>query len=65
MLLLFIVGMPVLVAMIQNYMDVKRVESRKARSRASCPPHNYTYMLNKDGEHLQCVECNFIPELFK
>jgi hypothetical protein len=32
--------------------------------KTKCPPHVYSYVFTINGEYLQCVQCNFIPEHF-
>lgn len=31
---------------------------------SNCPPHKYSCAITKDGEYLECVDCNFIPGRF-
>jgi hypothetical protein len=58
-LLLMVVGIPVFVAMLQNYMDDKR-RSRKI-DRTICPPHKWIHIIddinNVDGSIIVCEWC--------
>lgn len=60
MLFFFIIGMPVLVAMIQNYYDEKR-RSRK-RDRTGCPPHKWILIIDDIAnmhDILICEKCGY------
>lgn len=61
-LLFFIIGLPVLAHMVIEYVYKKRGESRKARGRASCPPHQWILIIDDiQNMHdiLICKECGY------